>query len=171
MAYFINKLALAKVITKRVNPRFESIFAIGVDEMSWDDLDSQNYDWPPVAEVFAYRNEVRRIIEKVIDEMPKIKKIIKKMRVNNQANSNDGTGHESICSEKKIYYEDNSLNTTDNGICNDMESSIEELSSTNSKENISINCLCRLESTNEKYSFSLEIKLPSCENNTSLLKK
>ena len=36
--FFINKLALANIIKKRVNPRFESIFAIGVDEMSWDDL-------------------------------------------------------------------------------------------------------------------------------------
>ncbi len=68
--FFINKLVLAKIITERVNPRFESIFAIGVDEMSWDDLDSRNYDWPAVSEVFAYRDEVRRVIEKVIDEMP-----------------------------------------------------------------------------------------------------
>jgi len=68
--FFINKLALAKIVTERVNPRFESIFAIGVDEMSWDDLDSRNYDWPPVADVFAYRNNVRLVIEKIIAEMP-----------------------------------------------------------------------------------------------------
>ncbi len=68
--FFINKLALAKVIADRVDPRFESIFAIGVDEMSWDDLDEKNYEWPTVAEVFAYRNKVKLVVEKVIGELP-----------------------------------------------------------------------------------------------------
>ncbi len=68
--FFINKLVLAKVITERVNPRFESIFAIGVDEMSWDDLDEKNYDWPTVAEVWDYRNRVREVVEQVIGELP-----------------------------------------------------------------------------------------------------
>jgi len=68
--FFINKLVLAKAITERVNPHFESMLAIGVDEMSWDDLDSKNYDWPSVAEVYAYRNDVRREVENVIAEMP-----------------------------------------------------------------------------------------------------
>ena len=68
--FFVNKLALAKIITERVNPEFESAFAIGVDEMSWDDLDDKNYTWPAVADVYKYRNEVRAVIEKVIDEMP-----------------------------------------------------------------------------------------------------
>ncbi|MEN8006843.1 MAG: 5-histidylcysteine sulfoxide synthase [Candidatus Krumholzibacteriota bacterium] len=69
-SFFINKLVLAKFITERVNPRFESIFAIGVDEMSWDDLDEKNYDWPTVAEVWTYRNQVRAVVEKVIDDLP-----------------------------------------------------------------------------------------------------
>jgi 5-histidylcysteine sulfoxide synthase/putative 4-mercaptohistidine N1-methyltranferase len=68
--FFVNKLVLAKIITERVNPRFESIFAIGVDEMSWDDLNEANYDWPTVAEVWEYRNQVRQVVEKVIDELP-----------------------------------------------------------------------------------------------------
>ncbi len=68
--FFINKMALAKVITERVNPRFESIFAIGVDEMSWDDLNDENYDWPTMAEVWQYRNEVRKVVEKAIDDLP-----------------------------------------------------------------------------------------------------
>ena len=42
-AFFVNKLFLAKVINARINPEFESIFAIGVDEMSWDDLDNNHY--------------------------------------------------------------------------------------------------------------------------------
>lgn len=69
-AFFINKLFLAKVIDKRVNPKFESIFAIGVDEMSWDDLDNNHYDWPPVAEVRQYREHVKEVILNVIDTSP-----------------------------------------------------------------------------------------------------
>jgi hypothetical protein len=68
--FFVNKLALAKIITGRVNPEFESAFAIGVDEMSWDDLNDKNYTWPTVAAVYEYRNQVRAVIEKVIDELP-----------------------------------------------------------------------------------------------------
>lgn len=66
-AFYINKLFLSKVIDQRVNPRFESIFAIGVDEMSWDDLDNNHYDWPPVNDVRAYRDEVKKVILNIID--------------------------------------------------------------------------------------------------------
>ncbi|MCE5204532.1 MAG: 5-histidylcysteine sulfoxide synthase [Porphyromonadaceae bacterium] len=65
--FFINKLYLARIIDRRINPKFESIFAIGVDEMSWDDLDNNHYDWPPVPEVRAYRDEAKKIILQVID--------------------------------------------------------------------------------------------------------
>ncbi|PUE65085.1 5-histidylcysteine sulfoxide synthase [Arcobacter caeni] len=67
--FFINKLALANVIKKRVNPRFESIFAIGVDEMSWDDLNSRHYTWPTYEETKAYRNEVKQIVLDLIDTL------------------------------------------------------------------------------------------------------
>ncbi len=68
--FFVNKLVLAKAVSARIEPRFESIFAIGVDEMSWDDLDQGNYDWPPVAEVWEYRARVKQIVEKAIAELP-----------------------------------------------------------------------------------------------------
>ena len=32
--FYINKLILAGLITERINPKFESTFAVGVDEMS-----------------------------------------------------------------------------------------------------------------------------------------
>ncbi|MBP6609664.1 MAG: 5-histidylcysteine sulfoxide synthase [Paludibacter sp.] len=67
--FFINKLFLAKLINTRVNPSFESIFAIGVDEMSWDDLNEKNYNWPAVSEVRAYRAEVKQVILDCIDRM------------------------------------------------------------------------------------------------------
>ena len=53
--FYINKLIISKILTDRINPRFESMFAIGVDEMSWDDLNTNHYDWPTVAEVTEYR--------------------------------------------------------------------------------------------------------------------
>jgi hypothetical protein len=37
-----------------IDPRLESMFAVGVDEMSWDDLNEAHYDWPSlVAEVLG----------------------------------------------------------------------------------------------------------------------
>ncbi len=53
--FYINKLIIATIISERLNPGFEAMFAVGVDEMTWDDLDEVNYDWPTVAEVMAYR--------------------------------------------------------------------------------------------------------------------
>ena len=65
--FYINKFFLAKIINKRINPMFESLFAIGVDEMSWDDLNDKNYNWPPVNEVWEYRKEAKELILQVID--------------------------------------------------------------------------------------------------------
>ena len=66
--FFINKLNVAKQIDERVDPRLESILAIGVDEMSWDDLNDDHYDWPTVAEVKAHRDATRKIVDKFIRE-------------------------------------------------------------------------------------------------------
>lgn len=68
--FFINKLFLAKLIDRRLNPAFESIFAIGVDEMSWDDWDATHYDWPPVPAVREYRSRAKSLILEVIDNAP-----------------------------------------------------------------------------------------------------
>jgi len=68
--FYVNKLNIGKVISQRINPRFESIFAVGVDEMSWDDLNESHFDWPPIPEVRAYRNEVRAMVEKLINTLP-----------------------------------------------------------------------------------------------------
>jgi 5-histidylcysteine sulfoxide synthase/putative 4-mercaptohistidine N1-methyltranferase len=61
-AFFINKLRVSKFISKRLNASIESMVAIGVDEMSWDDLDEENYNWPTVDQVKAYRNEVKNLV-------------------------------------------------------------------------------------------------------------
>ena len=68
--FFINKLIVSKIISERINPRFESMFAIGVDEMSWDDLNTSHYDWPTVAEVKDYRDKARAVIDQLIKKMP-----------------------------------------------------------------------------------------------------
>lgn len=68
--FFVNKLILAGLITERINPRFESMFAVGVDEMSWDDLDNKHYDWPTVAEVTEYRRKMRNMVDQLISDLP-----------------------------------------------------------------------------------------------------
>jgi len=64
--FLINKLNVAGLIETRLNPRIESMLAIGVDEMSWDDLDEKHYDWPTPEEVKAYRDDVRGIVDNFI---------------------------------------------------------------------------------------------------------
>ena len=68
ITFFVNKFLLARLVTERLNPRLESMFAVGVDEMSWDDLDAAHYDWPTVDEVRDYRRQVRNLVTAVIDE-------------------------------------------------------------------------------------------------------
>jgi 5-histidylcysteine sulfoxide synthase/putative 4-mercaptohistidine N1-methyltranferase len=68
--FFINKLTIARVIDKRINPAYESMFAVGVDEMSWDDLDERHYDWPTRQQVKSYRDKVRELVDGLIRTMP-----------------------------------------------------------------------------------------------------
>ncbi|MDI1309301.1 MAG: 5-histidylcysteine sulfoxide synthase [Methylotenera sp.] len=68
--FFINKLVLAGLLDARLNPTFESMFAIGVDEMSWDDLSDASYDWPTVQAVRDYRVEVQRVVDELIGKLP-----------------------------------------------------------------------------------------------------
>lgn len=67
--FFINKLVLANILKHRVNKDFESIFAIGVDEMSWDDLNSNNYKWPTFEEIKEYRKKVKEIVLDLIENI------------------------------------------------------------------------------------------------------
>lgn len=66
--FFINKLNVANLIDQRIDARLESILAVGVDEMSWDDLNEENYDWPTPAEVKAYRDATRDVVDMFIRE-------------------------------------------------------------------------------------------------------
>lgn len=64
--FFINKLNISKKINKRIDQSIESSCAIGVDEMSWDDLDNKNYDWPTVDKVKEYRDKTRDVVDDFI---------------------------------------------------------------------------------------------------------
>ena len=68
--FFVNKLVLAKLLPARIDPNMESIFAVGVDEMSWDDLNEAHYSWPSVSEVMEYRAKVRAAVLNLIRELP-----------------------------------------------------------------------------------------------------
>lgn len=68
--FFINKLVAMKMLQQRINPQFESLFAIGVDEMSWDSLNDMHVDWPSVQSVKLYRDQVRAIVSNIIATMP-----------------------------------------------------------------------------------------------------
>ena len=68
--FYVNKLILTGLIEHRINPEFESMFAIGVDEMSWDDLDETHYNWPSVPEVTEYRRQVKELVNNLIKMAP-----------------------------------------------------------------------------------------------------
>lgn len=68
--FYINKMMAGGLLDNRVDDSIEAMMAIGVDEMSWDDLDTSNYQWPTVAELRDYRGKVRSLIENFIKEMP-----------------------------------------------------------------------------------------------------
>lgn len=68
--FFINKLLLTRLIDQRLDARMESIFAVGVDEMSWDDLNEAHYDWPTPAEVKTYRDRVRALVVELMETAP-----------------------------------------------------------------------------------------------------
>jgi 5-histidylcysteine sulfoxide synthase/putative 4-mercaptohistidine N1-methyltranferase len=68
--FYVNKLLLGKFIQNRVDNQIESVCAVGVDEMSWDDLSPDNYQWPSVEAVSEYRDQVKETVLGLIDNMP-----------------------------------------------------------------------------------------------------
>ena len=68
--FYINKLMAGGYLQQRIDDRIEAMMAIGVDEMSWDDLDDSHYSWPDVAEVRDYRGKVKTVVSEFIRTMP-----------------------------------------------------------------------------------------------------
>eukprot|EP00544_Gedaniella_sp_CCMP2646_P001270 CAMPEP_0202510280 /NCGR_PEP_ID=MMETSP1361-20130828/53213_1 /ASSEMBLY_ACC=CAM_ASM_000849 /TAXON_ID=210615 /ORGANISM="Staurosira complex sp., Strain CCMP2646" /LENGTH=924 /DNA_ID=CAMNT_0049144539 /DNA_START=67 /DNA_END=2841 /DNA_ORIENTATION=+ len=69
---YINKLRVAGVLLKAVNPYFESIFEVGVDEMLWDDMHKNDMVWPTVSEVHEYRKDVYNTVVDAIATHPSL---------------------------------------------------------------------------------------------------
>nr|WP_244968540.1 5-histidylcysteine sulfoxide synthase [Rosenbergiella australiborealis] len=68
--FFINKLMAGGYMTERIDERMEAMMAIGVDEMSWDDLNDDHYHWPTPEAVQHYRDRVRETVIDVIAHIP-----------------------------------------------------------------------------------------------------
>jgi 5-histidylcysteine sulfoxide synthase/putative 4-mercaptohistidine N1-methyltranferase len=68
--FYVNKLIAGRFIPRRLDPRLEAMMAVGVDEMSWDDLNTAHYDWPEVAAIRDYRAALREMIDDFIQSMP-----------------------------------------------------------------------------------------------------
>jgi len=61
---------LARAINERINGSIESTCAVGVDEMSWDDLNYANITWPTVQALRDYRNSTRQVVDGLIATLP-----------------------------------------------------------------------------------------------------
>jgi 5-histidylcysteine sulfoxide synthase/putative 4-mercaptohistidine N1-methyltranferase len=85
-ALYVNKLRLAGLIGKPLNPYFEQLFETGVDEMRWDDMSKNEMLWPSVQEVHAYRQQVYRAVRAVIETHPDL-----------------ATGHEPITWQQPLW--------------------------------------------------------------------
>lgn len=64
--FFVNKLNVAGLINTRIDPLLESTLAVGVDEMSWDDLSDNCNDWPSSVAVKSYRDKTRACVDNFI---------------------------------------------------------------------------------------------------------
>jgi 5-histidylcysteine sulfoxide synthase/putative 4-mercaptohistidine N1-methyltranferase len=68
--FFVNKLIAGRHVSERIDAGLEAMMAVGVDEMSWDDLNRAHYDWPSVDAVRRYRRAVRERVDGFIQSMP-----------------------------------------------------------------------------------------------------
>ena len=67
---YVNKLRISGLYNESVNPYFEHLFEVGVDEMSWDDMSKNDMEWPNVEEVMEYRRQVYKIVRNIIETHP-----------------------------------------------------------------------------------------------------
>ena len=69
-ALAVNKLRVAGALTKGLCDDFDVLFETGVDEMSWDDLDTPSTRWQALQEVREYRSKARSLVLDVIRNHP-----------------------------------------------------------------------------------------------------
>ncbi|HLO87723.1 MAG TPA: 5-histidylcysteine sulfoxide synthase [Nostocaceae cyanobacterium] len=70
--FYINKLINVGLIKNRINPQYETLFAVGVDPETPAELDAamQGINWPDVEKVWKYRDQVREEITSIIQQTP-----------------------------------------------------------------------------------------------------
>ncbi|GLE08976.1 hypothetical protein PINS_up020451 [Pythium insidiosum] len=68
--FYVNKLVVSGLLEAPVNPYYEHVFEVGVDEMRWDDMSKNEMEWPSVAEVTEYRRQVYGIVRNIIKTHP-----------------------------------------------------------------------------------------------------
>ena len=70
---------MSRHLADRIDPRLEATLSVGVDEMSWDDLLEDNYDWSGLTDdqkiqflenVRNYRKKVRQLVLNLLDRHP-----------------------------------------------------------------------------------------------------
>jgi len=85
--FFINKLVVSGYLqpTQRIDSRLESVMSVGVDEMSWDDILEDNYEWTTMSDeeqgnylwkIKNYRQQVKELVLDMIDYNPVVNPII-----------------------------------------------------------------------------------------------
>ncbi|OZA04376.1 MAG: 5-histidylcysteine sulfoxide synthase [Sulfuricurvum sp. 17-40-25] len=67
--FYINKLVLSGALNEGINPRFEALFAVGVDEMIWDNM-NEYFEGFGVDTVREYRKAVRICVDELIMKLP-----------------------------------------------------------------------------------------------------
>jgi 5-histidylcysteine sulfoxide synthase len=65
--FYINKLVMAGLLERGLDEKFEKIYAVGVDENSWDDMSKNESEWPSLATVREYRERVYDIVSELIE--------------------------------------------------------------------------------------------------------
>jgi 5-histidylcysteine sulfoxide synthase len=70
--FYINKLIDAGILSKRINPKYENIFEIGVDPETPEELNAAiaHIQWPDVEDVWQYRHKACEIILTAIAKIP-----------------------------------------------------------------------------------------------------
>ena len=68
--FYINKLKTLNYISEGLDEHIETTMAVGVDEMSWDDLDDSKKQWPSIDEVSKYRKKAKALLIDLINVTP-----------------------------------------------------------------------------------------------------
>jgi 5-histidylcysteine sulfoxide synthase len=67
---YLNKLRLAGFYSEPINLYLEKVLETGVDEMSWDDMNKNEMEWPSVEAVHEYRKIIYKLVSETIKTHP-----------------------------------------------------------------------------------------------------